>query len=259
MPLTPFQIEVLSVIATNRRPESHLAGGVVLNRADDSPRYSDDFDIFHDPEESVAIGSETDADSLTRAGYEIHWEMRETGFRRAIISKGQSSLRLDWAIDSAFRFFPVQQDPLFGYCLHKADLVTNKALALAGRVEARDYLDVLHIDSNYLDLGAVVWEGRGVHPDDHARDDGPAHRHRREDFDNENLTTPADLSTLRTHWQRAAERAAELFDRLPVNELGCLYLDAVGNPVTPNPRDEGFAHLTRHYGRVRGAWPTIHG
>ena len=57
MPLTPFQIEVMSVIAVNRRLASHLAGGVVLNRDEHSPRFSDDFDIFHDPEDSVAASA----------------------------------------------------------------------------------------------------------------------------------------------------------------------------------------------------------
>ena len=141
MPLTPFQIEVMSVIAVNRRLASHLAGGVVLNRDEHSPRFSDDFDIFHDPEESVAASAEMDSRSLTQTNYTVEWEIREAGFRRAIISKGDASLRLDWAVDSAFRFFPVQQDPLFGYCLHKADLVTNKALAMAGRVELRAWFN----------------------------------------------------------------------------------------------------------------------
>ena len=50
MPITPFRIAVMSVIAKYRRPESDLAGGVVLNRDEKSIRYSDDFDIFQDPE-----------------------------------------------------------------------------------------------------------------------------------------------------------------------------------------------------------------
>ena len=194
MPLTPFQAEVMAVIAANRRPESHLAGGVVLNRDDHSPRFSDDFDIFHDPEESVSRSADTDVTSLLAAGYEVSWEMREQGFRRATISRDGGTFRLDWAVDSAFRFFPIQRDPLFGYCLHKADLATNKALALAGRVEARDYIDILHLDETYLELGAIVWAACG-------KDDGftPATmldhmarhtRHRQEDFDDQHLTKP---------------------------------------------------------------------
>jgi 5'-nucleotidase len=50
-----------------------------------------------------------------------------------LIVRGDDHLRLDWCYDSAFRFFPVQPDEEFGYCLHRADLATNKVLALAGR------------------------------------------------------------------------------------------------------------------------------
>ncbi|HMP81541.1 MAG TPA: hypothetical protein PKA41_02390 [Verrucomicrobiota bacterium] len=49
MPLTAFQIEVLSILARNRSEESHSGGGVVLNAADDSTRFSRDFAIFHEP------------------------------------------------------------------------------------------------------------------------------------------------------------------------------------------------------------------
>ncbi len=42
MPLTAFQREVARILAANRNPESHVAGGAALNRADDSYRYSDD-------------------------------------------------------------------------------------------------------------------------------------------------------------------------------------------------------------------------
>ena len=69
----------------------------------------------------------------------------------------EDRLRLDWATDSAFRFFPVLPDEEFGYCLHQADLATNKVLALAGRSEVRDFLDTLLIDRTYLSLGAVIW------------------------------------------------------------------------------------------------------
>jgi hypothetical protein len=53
MPLTAIQSEVLKAISANRSPESHIAGGIALNFAPDSPRFSEDIDIFHDVEEAV--------------------------------------------------------------------------------------------------------------------------------------------------------------------------------------------------------------
>lgn len=54
MPLTALQTEILATLAGNRSEESHFAGGIVLNAAADSARFSNDFDIFHELAEEVA-------------------------------------------------------------------------------------------------------------------------------------------------------------------------------------------------------------
>lgn len=71
-----------------------------------------------------------DAVVLTKHGLQVEWLLRQPSLQRARISRGAESLRMDWGYDSAFRFFPVQADADFGYCLHPADLATNKCLAL---------------------------------------------------------------------------------------------------------------------------------
>jgi len=71
MPLTPFQKEVVAVLAAQRSEASHMAGGLVLNSADDSPRYSRDFDIFHDSVEDLVAASERDVHALEAAGFEV--------------------------------------------------------------------------------------------------------------------------------------------------------------------------------------------
>jgi hypothetical protein len=43
----------------------------------------------------------------------------------------------------------LEQDALCGYRLHDADAATNKMLALAGRSEVRDFVDVLHLHETY--------------------------------------------------------------------------------------------------------------
>src|SRR5436853_1940524 len=105
MPLTAFQREVARLLAAHRNPESHVAGGAVINRADASLRYSDDLDIFHDAAESVAVCAEADAKTLREAGYAVKWALRQEGFFRAEVSRGEEGVRLDWANGSAFRFF----------------------------------------------------------------------------------------------------------------------------------------------------------
>jgi hypothetical protein len=43
----------------------------------------------------------------------------------------------------------------------------------------------------------------------------------------------------------------------PLDEVGCLYLDAAGKPVCPDSASPDFPKLTLHFGTVKGAWPRI--
>jgi hypothetical protein len=261
MPLSTFQREVAHVIAAHRNPESHVAGGAVINRSDASFRYSTDLDIFHDVAASVAQSAETDVKSLQAEGYVVEWTLRQEGFFRAEVSRDDGRLRLDWTTDSAFRFFPVQPDEMFGYCLHPADLAINKLLALAGRTEVRDFLDTLYLDGSYLGLGAMVWAACGKDPGyTPALLLDMANRHTRfqeGDLRAELLARPIDFKMLKMQWLQARERAESLVLRLPAQELGCLYLDAGNKPVTPDPGSVDFPSLKRHLGSIRGAWPRI--
>ncbi len=72
--------------------------------------------------------------------------------------------KIEWAHDSAWRFMPTVRHPLAGYVLHPVDLAVNKLLALAGRDEARDFLDVLDLDRRTLALGALCWAAAGKDP-----------------------------------------------------------------------------------------------
>ena len=142
-------------MAGHRNPESYVAGASAINR--DGPRYSDDIDIFHDREESVATAADADAALLAEKGFAVCWLRREPGVHAALVGKGGEETRLEWARDSDFRFFPTVKDELFGYRLTLFDLAANKALAAAGRREPRDVLDLLTIHEHYFALGAVIW------------------------------------------------------------------------------------------------------
>jgi hypothetical protein len=63
------------------------------------------------------------------------------------VRRGAESVILQWTHDSAFRFFPLIEHPELGLTLHPFDLATNKVLALVGRVEARDWIDILQCDA----------------------------------------------------------------------------------------------------------------
>ena len=126
MPLSTIQANVLRRIAANRSPDSYVAGATVLHRAEDTPRYSADLDLFHDLEDSVARSAEADAATLRAAGCELSWLLRTPTFHRAVVRVDGQALKIEWAQDSAFRFYPVQADEQLGYRLHDADAAVNK-------------------------------------------------------------------------------------------------------------------------------------
>src|SRR6059058_1074707 len=113
MPLTPLQREVARILARHRNPESHVAGGAVINRGEGGVRISDDPDVFHDVAASVAASAEADAQVLREAGYAVEWTLRGECMFRAGVTRGEDRVRLDWTTDSAFRFFPALPDEEF--------------------------------------------------------------------------------------------------------------------------------------------------
>ncbi len=261
MPISAIQDEILRRIASNRSPESYLAGATVLHRAADSPRFSQDLDFFHDVEDSVAVCAERDSATLREAGYDFAWLLRTPTFHRAIVTVGGRHLKLEWAQDSVFRFFPVQQDDRCGYRLHDADAAVNKLLALAGRNEIRDFVDVLHLHATYLSLGAMSWAACGKDPGftpelllDHA---GRHTAYTQSDLDRLSLRAPLDFRSMKQAWFAALDEAQNLITALPPAEIGCLYLNRDKTPITPDAASADFRSLIRHSGCIRGAWPTV--
>ncbi len=157
MPLTAIQSEVLDAISANRSPESHIAGGIALNYTPSSPRFSEDIDIFHDVEEAVIKASDLDVTCLEKAGFTVGRQIWSPLFRRITASKRGESVKVEWAQDSAWRFFPIQQDPVLHWKLHPFDALTNKALAMAARAETRDLVDLVNHASSTIPLHTVVW------------------------------------------------------------------------------------------------------
>ena len=84
------------------------------------------------------IAANRSSESYLAGATVIHWLMRAPTIHRAVVTVNRRQLKIEWVQDSAFRFFPVQEDERFGYRLHDADAAINKVLALAGRDEVRD-------------------------------------------------------------------------------------------------------------------------
>ncbi len=261
MPLTPFQEKLAHLLAKNRTPDSHLAGGAALHFAPNTTRYSNDLDYFHDSAERVASAWAQDAQTLEDEGLVARVVMQQPGFVRAIVSGPGGSTKVEWAHDSAWRFLPAVPHPTLGFVLHPVDLALNKVLALVGRNEPRDFLDVLEVHRDVLPLGALCWAAAGKDPGftplsllELLRRRG---RYRPEDFERLRLTVQVDLPALKLHWLAALAGAESFIQAMPAGDAGCLYWSSAERRfVQPDP-DAPSGEVERHFGRPGGVMPAL--
>ena len=163
----------------------------------------------------LAENAAADAVALTAAGFSVEMEKRFPTFHRAWVAHGARRMKIEWVVDSAFRFFPAIPDPELGYRLHEADLAVNKILAGAGRVKIRDYLDLIHLEETGLTLGALAWAATGKDPgmaplfvlNELSRN---ARYYRPEELNEVRLTRPVTLPELKLKWLEMMRRARAL-------------------------------------------------
>ena len=87
MPLGDFEPQVLRVMAADRNPDSFIGGATVLHQTVDSPRRSQDVDVFHDAPEFLLAAYEADVAALQKSGYHVEPVGRvQPEFRRALVA-----------------------------------------------------------------------------------------------------------------------------------------------------------------------------
>ena len=258
MPLTNYQASLARLLSENRTFDSYLAGGAAILIEPNTMRYSRDLDYFHDSEARVAEAFSTDRNLLETAGYSIDVDLNQPGFVRAIVRMGEHAAKVDWARDSDWRFMPTVRDDRVGFVLHPVDLAVNKVLALAGRDEARDVLDALHLHRHLLVLGALCWAACGKDPGftplsllGLLRRRG---RIRAEDLARLDLTKPVDLHSVKTSWLEALDSVEPFVASRPSEEIGCLYFSASQREFV-DPREASDS--VPHFGRPGGVLPRI--
>ena len=262
MPLTEFQQVLLAELAKGRTDERYLAGGAALHFEPNSTRYSHDLDFFHDSVERVASTFSADRARLVTAGYSVTVELSQPGFVRATVARGAQATRVDWAHDSAWRFMPLVRDRLGGLLLHPVDLAINKALALSGRDEPRDFVDILFVHGRVLPLGGLCWAAVGKDPGftplsllELLKRRG---RYRPEEFARLDLAEPFDLVAAKRTWLAALADAESFITSRPPDEIGCLYWsDGQGTFVMPTPDEVSSGGAVRHFGAPGGVLPRV--
>jgi hypothetical protein len=152
----------------------------------------------------------------------------------------------EWARDSAYRFFPLITDETMGLTLHPFDLATNKVLALAGRLEVRDWVDVLNCDRQIQPLGYLIWAACGKDPGYSPQSLLAASM--RQHYGQAEVNTlefngrAPDAGLLGHQWHTAQREASSVIGLLPPEMVGTCVAG-------------GAADLFR--GTIGGSWPTV--
>jgi hypothetical protein len=193
----------------------------------------------------------------------VEVELSLPGFVRASVSLGEEATRVDWAHDSAWRFMPLVRDDQGGLLLDPVDLATNKVLALAGRDEPRDFVDILWVHRHVLPLAALCWAAVGKDPGltplsllELLRRHG---RYRPEDFSRLNLAVSFDLVEAKRTWLVALDEVEAFARARPAEELGCLYYSTARRQFVEPRANESLAaqNVVLHFGAPGGVLPRI--
>lgn len=266
MALTPLQRRVCGLIARQRiaAGERYITGGTALTTLLATARVSRDIDLFHDSDAAVAASWAADRTVLDADGLALEVLRERPGYVEARVAADGEAILIEWARDSAFRFFPLVTHPELGLTLHPFDLATNKVLALVGRLEVRDWIDVLACDRQVQPLGFLAWAAAGKDPGFNPSGilaiAARTARYTQEEIDALQFQgPPPDAATLARQWHAALDSARAIVDGLPAEHVGTCVLDAAGTlcRATPDELSRQLAGLRYHRGSIGGALPRI--
>jgi hypothetical protein len=212
--LSPLQEQVAGIIAGLEEAEGFaLAGGAALIARGDIERRTRDLDFFGLTGDAVDRLLPAVDRALREAGLVVEHVQVNPGFARLIVASADDRTELDLAADA--RLFPAepgQPAPM----LSGEELAVDKVLAVFGRAEARDFVDLMAVEPRYgLDrlCELAAEKDRGFTLIVFAEMLDGFHRLRREEFELDDASYRR-LGDAVEHWR---ERALEIAHRL---ELG---------------------------------------
>jgi hypothetical protein len=145
--LTPLQRQIASIVGA--LPEAHqfaLAGGAALIARGDIDRLTRDLDFFGPSAVQVDRIVPVAEEAFKEAGFSVKRVREGSGFYRLEVSHDGDVTEVDFGAD--FRLLPMEQGPL-GPTLAGEELAINKVLAVFGRAEARDFVDLSVLTKRY--------------------------------------------------------------------------------------------------------------
>ena len=171
---------------------------------------------------------------------------------------------VEWSDADRDRFFPVLEDPVFGWILDPVDLAVQKLIAAATRRAARDVVDILLLNLMFAPLAALAIAApaklSGSSPtsilDRVLRN---ALGHRQQDFSTLALdpVMPFDIGQVKVVLADAIEQAIEEITRsCDQAEVGFVYC-LPGTTSVQAPRNDRLAFLERRGISERGLVPIV--
>lgn len=145
--LSDLQLRVARVIAGLREAEDFaLAGGAALIVRGDVERATRDLDFFGISPDAVDRLVPAAEMALREAGLRVDRLIDSPGFTRFVVADQLERTEVDLASDA--RLFPTEVGPGFRL-LSSEELAADKVLAVFGRAEARDYVDLMAIEPRF--------------------------------------------------------------------------------------------------------------
>ena len=262
MAFTAFQRSICRLLAPSRKErESYVAGGLALNVLLEASRLSVDIDLFHDTSEALIATVREDRVLLEESGHEVEFMREASAFAEAKVSKGDDSTMVQWVRDSAFRFFPLEENEELGITLNPFDLATNKVLAMAGRLEPRDWIDTMNCCEKLQPLGFLIWaacgKDPGFNPISLHQEIQRSSRYSQAELDALAFDGLApDARELGVRWHAMLKEAKIICELLPPDHVGECVLTLGGELCRlPGVELQSFSEIKFHKGRIGGALP----
>ncbi len=182
---------------------------------------------------------------------------RQPSIHTAEIALRDARTRLEWVVDSDFRFFPTLSDNTFGFVLHPVDLAINKVMAAAGRRAVRDLVDLVTIHDAILPVGAVVWaaveKSPGFTPEGLIGEIRRNARYPAAEWRSLETSAPLNPAAILERLRSILDEAEAFVTAMPSAKAGLLFLE---NGTVVQPVRERLDTYQTHSAQRSGHWPS---
>jgi len=140
--LTPIQRSVLKAFTDIEEGKAfYLSGGTALSAFYLAHRRSEDFDLFTSAEPLIAIVARKFKSALENSGIKVQEIRSFSSFWEAVASNENENFKIQLAYDIPFLLSEIAETE--GLRIHSfEDIAAGKLLALYGRAEERDFIDI---------------------------------------------------------------------------------------------------------------------